>query len=87
MAFKGADTDQLRSLANKLNSEATNITNIVSQLTNAVNSVEWKGADATRFKSEWQSTHAPALKKVAGVLTTASTTAKKNASEQDSASG
>lgn len=87
MAFKGADTDQLRQLASKLNNESSTINNIISQLNSAVSSVNWQGPDATRFKNDWTSTHVPALKNVASALSTASAAATKNASEQDSASG
>ncbi|MBS9535890.1 WXG100 family type VII secretion target [Mycobacterium sp. M1] len=86
MAFKGADTDQLRQLAGKLKNESSTITGIISQLTSAVTSVNWQGPDATRFKNDWQSVHVPALKNVATALGDASNSATKNASQQDSAS-
>ncbi|AEF36820.1 MULTISPECIES: WXG100 family type VII secretion target [Mycolicibacter] len=87
MAFKGADTEQLRGLASKLNSESSTIKGIVSQLTSAVSSVNWQGPDATRFKEDWNSNHVKALNTVAEALSAAATAANKNASEQDSASG
>ncbi|OBF29131.1 WXG100 family type VII secretion target [Mycobacterium sp. ACS4331] len=86
MAFIGQDVEQVQRLATQLNSKAGDIENVISQLSSAVNSVEWKGQDAERFKSDWQSQHLPQLKKVVEALKNASQTAKRNAAEQQQTS-
>jgi uncharacterized protein YukE len=87
MALVGADVEQLNQLAAQLNNKANDIQNVISQLTSAINSVEWKGNDANRFRSDWQSQYVGQLKTVVSALQTASQNAKRNAQEQQSASG
>lgn len=86
MALIGQDVEQVRQLATQLNSKASDIQSVISQLSSAVNSVEWRGQDAERFKLEWQSQHVPHLKQVAEALQTASQNASRNATEQQQAS-
>lgn len=86
MALYGQDIEQVKQLAAQLNSKAGDIQNVISQLTSAVNSVEWRGPDAERFKSDWQGQHVPQLKQIVTALQTASQKASKNASEQQQAS-
>lgn len=86
MALYGQDIEQVKQLAAQLNSKASDIQNVISQLTSAVNSVEWRGPDAERFKSDWQGQHVPQLKQIVSALQTASQKASKNAAEQQQAS-
>lgn len=86
MALYGQDIEQVRQLAAQLNSKAGDIQNVISQLTSAVNSVEWRGPDAERFKSDWQGQHVPQLKQIVSALQNASQQANRNASEQQQAS-
>lgn len=86
MALYGQDIEQVKQLAAQLNSKAGDIQNVISQLTSKVNSVEWRGPDAERFKSDWQGQHVPQLKQIVTALQTASQKASKNASEQQQAS-
>lgn len=87
MAFVGADVEQLNQLAAQLNTKANDIQNVISQLTSAINSVEWKGNDANKFRSDWQGQYVGQLKQVVSGLQTASQNAKRNAQEQATASG
>lgn len=87
MAMVGADVEQLNQLSAQLNNKANDIQNVISQLTSAINSVEWKGNDANRFRSDWQGHHVGQLKQVVSALQTASQNAKRNAQEQQQASG
>lgn len=87
MAFVGADVEQLNQLAAQLNNKANDIQNVISQLTSAINSVEWKGNDANKFRSDWQGQYVGQLKQVVSGLQTASQNAKRNAQEQATASG
>ena len=87
MAMVGADVEQLNQLSAQLNNKANDIQNVISQLTSAINSVEWKGNDANRFRSDWQGQYVNQLKQVVSALQTASQNAKRNAQEQQTASG
>jgi len=82
MAMVGADVEQLNQLAAQLNNKANDIQNVISQLTSAINSVEWKGNDANRFRSDWQGQYVSQLKQVVNALQQASQNAKRNAQEQ-----
>lgn len=86
MAYLGQDTDQVRRLAKQLDGNANDINILISQLTSAVQAVDWKGSDAQQFISDWNGTHVPGLKKVASALTAAAAAANRNAAEQESAS-
>ncbi len=87
MAMVGADVEQLNQLSAQLNNKANDIQNVVSQLTSAINSVEWKGNDANQFRSDWEGQYVSQLKQVIDALQTASQNAKRNAQEQAQASG
>jgi len=86
MALIGQDPEQVKNLAKQLDSKASEIKNVISQLTSAVNSVQWQGQDAQKFKSDWQSNHVPQLNKVVDALQNASQSAKRNAAEQEQTS-
>lgn len=86
MAIFGQDVQQVRDLSRQLTTKASDIQGVVSQLTSAVNSVNWQGPDATRFKNDWSNTHVPQLKRVISALQDASQAASRNADEQERAS-
>jgi len=86
VALYGQDIEQVRQLATQLNAKASDIESVISQLTSAVNSVQWMGPDAERFKADWQGQHVPQLKQVVSALQNASQNANRNASEQQQAS-
>lgn len=87
MALFGADIEQVQQLSTQLNAKASDIQSIISQLSSAINSVNWMGPDADRFRSDWQGQHVAQLKQVVSALQTASQNARRNAQEQQSASG
>lgn len=86
MGVYGQDIAEVNKLATQLNSKAEEIQQIVTQLSSAVNSVQWMGPDADRFRSDWSSQHTAKLKAVVSALQAASQSAKKNAQEQQQAS-
>lgn len=86
MALYGQDIDQVRQLGTQLNSKASDIESVISQLTSAVNSVQWMGPDAERFKSDWEGQHVRQLRQVVSALQKASQDASRNATEQQQAS-
>ena len=87
MALFGADIEQVQQLSTQLNAKASDIQSIISQLSSAINSVSGVGPDAERFRSDWQGQHVAQLKQVVSALQTASQNARRNAQEQQSASG
>lgn len=87
MALFGADIEQVNQLSSQLNQKASEIQNVISQLSSAISSVDWRGPDADRFRSDWQGQHVAQLKQVVSALQAASQNARRNAQEQQTASG
>jgi uncharacterized protein YukE len=86
MALYGQDIEQVQQLATQLNAKASDIQNIITQLTSQINGVNWQGPDANKFRSDWQGTHTAQLKAVVNALQTAAQSAKQNAQQQQTAS-
>ncbi|KRE68516.1 hypothetical protein ASG92_01195 [Arthrobacter sp. Soil736] len=86
MAFWGADTDQLKTLSTKLQQGSAEIEKQKSALTSALQSTDWKGPDADKFRSDWESQHAAQLTKIAQALDEAGRQASRNAQQQEEAS-
>lgn len=84
--FLGMNPEEVRALASQLNQKAGEIESIKSQLTSKLQGTTWVGQDANQFRSEWDSSHAPAINRVVEALRTASQTATRNASAQDQTS-
>ncbi|KAA9106458.1 WXG100 family type VII secretion target [Microbacterium rhizomatis] len=86
MAVWGLDVQQVRQLSSQLNSKASDIQGILSQLTSALASTQWTGPDAEQFRSDWSGQHTASLKNVIAALQDASQKASSNASAQESTS-
>lgn len=86
MTFVGMNIDEVRHLATQLTQAASEIEQLVSQLSSALNNTNWVGPDQQRFMSEWQSQHVPNLKSVATGLDQAAQLATANANQQEQAS-
>jgi hypothetical protein len=86
MAMWGADIAQLKALGSKLQAGSSEIEKAKSQLTKALESTDWKGPDAEKFRSEWSGSHVANLTKVAQALDQAGKQATKNAAQQEEAS-
>jgi len=84
--FWGANVEELNGLGVELTNKAGDIKTILGQLNGKLNSTNWSGPDAERFRSAWTSQHVPALNKVISELNTAGQDAKKNAAQQRSTS-
>jgi uncharacterized protein YukE len=65
---------------------ASEIDNQKSNLNSLLNSTDWKGPDADKFRDEWSGTHTTMLTKVADALREAGNKAKRNAEQQEQAS-
>ncbi|MBN9170504.1 MAG: WXG100 family type VII secretion target [Microbacterium sp.] len=86
MAVWGLDVQQVRQLSTQLNSKASEIQSILTQLTSKLNSTQWTGPDAEPFRNEWAGEHTASLKKVIQALQDASQKASSNAAAQESTS-
>ncbi|MET4096062.1 hypothetical protein [Arthrobacter sp. UYCu712] len=86
MAIWGADIAQLKNLGTKLQAGSSEIDKQKSTLTKVLESTDWKGPDADKFRSEWNGQHATALARVSQALQEAGKQACRNATEQESAS-
>jgi ABC-type transporter Mla subunit MlaD len=87
MAYFGQDIEQVQQLANQLNTKAGEIEHLISQLTATVDSIDWQGPDAERFRSDWKGQHTGQLRAVVSSLQSASQDARRNAQDQQTASG
>ena len=86
MAMWGADIAQLKDLGTKLQAGSAEIEKQKNMLARALQSTDWKGPDADKFRSEWEGQHANALAKVAQALEEAGKQASRNATPQEEAS-
>ena len=87
MAQLGADVEELDRLARKFDEEAQQISQATQQISSQVQSTWWKGTDADRFKSEWNSNYASQLRKIAEALKQVGSTVRKQAAQQRQTSG
>ncbi len=87
MAFEGADPVKLRELGSSFTRGATELDHIRSAIDGLVSQIDWHGADSVRFKHDWSSVLKPKVRNVHDLLTQASTDLKRQADEQDKASG
>ena len=86
MAVWGLDVEQVRNLSSQLRQQADQIQEILSTLTNTLNSTQWMGPDSEQFRNEWSTTHTSALRQVINSMHEASQKAQQNAAEQESVS-
>jgi hypothetical protein len=83
----GADVDQLRTLAQQFSKTADLLQQQSTQLSSQINNnPAWKGADAQRFRSDWNSNHRTLLQQTVARLQQESKVLLKNADEQEKAS-
>lgn len=81
--FFGMEIEAVQRLAQNLQRASDEIEGIMNRLTPEVtNESIWRGPDATRFRSDWQSSHVPELRRVIEALRQASQAATTNAEQQ-----
>lgn len=85
--FFGADVEQLDSLAFALEREGRDLESLIRRLDARLQSVEWKGPDAERSRSQWTTSLLPRCLQAAEGLVSAAGVVRRNASEQRQASG
>ena len=82
MAQLGADVEQLDLLSRKFDEEAQKIEATISVINAQVQSTWWQGADAERFRNEWQTADTSALRQVVQRLQAAATDCRNQAAQQ-----
>ena len=86
--FYGADVEQLKQLANELQSAAGDLNGIAARAGSRLGQTQWRGPDSDSFRNAWESRHLVAIKQAAQRLSEASALASRNAIEQtDTSSG
>jgi uncharacterized protein YukE len=79
----GADVEQLRALAQRAAKAAGELRSAATTVATQVEQSPWRGPDASRFRSDWSSRHAPGLAGLAGALDEASRTLVAQAADQE----
>ncbi|OBB77403.1 CHAP domain-containing protein [Mycobacterium sp. 852014-52144_SCH5372336] len=88
MAISGADVEQLRSAATRLQNGANALQESSRFLSGLINNATiWRGADAERFRSQWTSVSVPGITRAADALRQGAEELRRNANEQETASG
>jgi len=83
----GADVAQLRTLAQQFGKTSETLLQQSTTLTSAINgNTAWKGADGSRFKSEWNGSHRALIQKTAMALKEESKRLMTHAEQQEKAS-
>lgn len=87
-AFFGADTQELLQLARELERTQEALGNVCRELGAKINGrLRWEGPDAFVFRHAWQSSYSPSIAKTAAMLGDTAALIRKQAAEQDAASG
>lgn len=82
----GLDPAEVNALATQFDNEAGIIDTAISTITSKLAGTTWQGQDRTNFESEWNSTTTSQLRQAAEALRTAATTARRNATDQETTS-
>lgn len=84
--YSGADPDQLRALARTFDQTASRLDGIGREVSGRLSGTSWSGPDAERYRSQWHGESMATIRRVVSALQEASTSLKRNAAEQESAS-
>ena len=82
MAQLGANVEHLDRLARLMDQECSRIEQAAQQIGGEVQSAWWMGADADRFRGEWQGQYAPQLRQVASALQSTAQAIRAQADQQ-----
>ncbi|MFN8074051.1 MAG: hypothetical protein U0Q15_01365 [Kineosporiaceae bacterium] len=81
----GADTAALAELGSRLEQSAAGLRDVAARLRAALHAAPWVGDGADRYRSDWDTTHSPALSAAADLMATAASTLHQEGGEQDEA--
>lgn len=82
----GADSGQLRRLAQEFNAEAASIDEATSSVSNELSAAWWEGPDASRFDQLWHGQYRRNLAAVAEMLRSIANDLRHEADRQDAVS-
>ena len=85
-ATKGMNVEEVRRMSAQLRDAAEEITRIEQELTRGLESVDWTGPDADRFRGQWSSEMVPAMQQIMTSVNELGESAERNAAEQESPS-
>ncbi len=86
MAQLGADVDQLDDLSTRFKTAASQLQEIVTQISGKVDGAWWQGGDADKFRSDWQGSFKSQLQNVCNSFEETGTHVKAQADQQRQAS-
>lgn len=86
MAQLGADVEQLDQMSRRFRENAEQLRAMTRQLGSQVHAAWWQGADADRFRGEWDSTYSSQLENVAVQLENTAQSVSQQAAQQRQAS-
>lgn len=84
--FSGADVQQLRALAGKLEAQAGKLREIAASSSAAITTAQWTGANIERVRSEWNRSSKPAISGLASELAGIARDLRAQAAQQEEAS-
>lgn len=87
MSMIGANSDDLRTAARQLETEADIFDRSAKQLSSVLGAVKWIGTVATRFSDLWNSQHSPKLYATSAFLRDNADLLRRQADQQDRAAG
>ena len=82
MAQLGADVEQLEMLGRKFDEESQKIEATISAISSQIGATWWHGADAERFRNQWESADASSLRQVIQRLQAAANDCRNQANQQ-----
>ena len=86
MAIVGADVEQLRALSQTFTVAADRLQRVAVETSNRLNSTQWVGSDAERYRSQWRGESVRRLNAIAHALREVAEVLRRNADEQQTAS-
>lgn len=87
MGILGADVNELRSAARRLDAEADRIEHSVRRITERITATWWQGPDAESFRQDWNSSHQSRMRALCDQLRRSAMDCRRHADEQQRASG
>ncbi len=82
MAQLGADVEQLDMLSRKFDEEAQKIESTISTISAQLGQTWWQGADAERFRNQWEGADTSTLRQVVQRLQQAGNNCRAQAAQQ-----
>lgn len=84
--MQGMDTDHGREVSRQMDDHAGQVHGMVQGISSLLASVEWTGADAQRFSSDWSGSFAPQANGAVNSLQDNAAVLRQHADRQDAAS-